>query len=139
MMLILVGVAAAAETKLRRDQLPEPVQKAADELGKTSRLIGYSKEVENGQTLYEVETRANGLTRDVTFDERGTLVLVEQEVKLDSLPPAVQDGLRKGAGKGKITKVETLTKGSTVTYEAAVKGGPTKEVVVDGNGSPVKE
>jgi uncharacterized membrane protein YkoI len=133
------GMASAGETKLKKTQLPAAVQKAADELAKDSQIVGYAKETENGKTFYEVETKKGSLTKDVQFDEQGNTVSVEQEVALTSLPPAVQEGLKKAAGKGKITKVETITKGSTVTYEAAVKGGPKKEILVDGNGAPVKD
>ena len=124
----------AADTKLKKNQLPAAVQKAADEATTGSQVLGYAKEVEGGKTFYEVETKVNGKTRDMTFDEQGNAIAVEEEVAIGSLPAAVQDGLRKAAGKGQITKVETITKGSVVTYEAAVKGGSKKEIEVDNKG-----
>jgi len=49
----------------------------------------------------------------------------------DALPTAVKDGLRKKAGKGKVTKVESLTKrGKLVAYEA--------KVMTEGNKSEVQ-
>src|SRR5258705_2521929 len=95
----------AADTKLKKGQLPAAVQKAADEATKGSQVLGYAKEVEGGKTFYEVETKVNGKTRDMTFDEQGNAIAVEEEVAIGSLPASVQDGLRKAAGKGQITKV----------------------------------
>ena len=78
------------------------------------------------------------VTKDVTLDETGKVVVVEQEVTFASLPAAVKDGLTKAAGTAKITKVESITEGNKVTYEAQLKGGKTKELTVDQNGNPVK-
>lgn len=126
-----------AETRVKRRDLPIAVQQAADQVSQGAQIVGFSKEVENGQTLYEVELKVNGFTRDVTLDAQGQTVSVEQEVTLASLPTAVQEGLKKAAGKGRITRVESVTKGNTVQYEAGVKGGPKKEVLVDANGALV--
>jgi hypothetical protein len=126
----------AAEKKVKKSDLPAPVQQAAEKASQGAQVVGYSKEVENGQTLYEMESKVNGRTKDISFDEKGNIVAVEEEVAMDSLPDAVQEGLRKAAGKGQITKVESVTKGHVVTYEAQVKGGAKKEVVVDGKGNP---
>jgi len=58
------------------------------------------------------------------MDAQGNVVEVEEEVDMASLLPAVKDGLTKAAGKGTITKVETLSKkGKLVAYEAVVKTG----------------
>jgi uncharacterized membrane protein YkoI len=134
-----VAAIYAADTKLKKSQLPAAVQKAADEAIKGSQVLGYAKEVEGGKTFYEVESKVNGKTRDVTFDEQGNTIAVEEEVAITSLPLPVQDGLRKAAGKGHITKVESIMKGSIVTYEAAVKGGSKKEIEVDAKGGLVSQ
>jgi len=55
---------------------------------------------------------------------------IEEEVAIASLPPAVNEGLTKAAGKGTIEKVESLTKkGKIVAYEAVVKTGTKKSEV----------
>ena len=58
------------------------------------------------------------------MDKNGNIVEVEEEVALDSLPSAVQEGLKRAAGTGTIGKVESLTKkDKLVAYEAHVTAG----------------
>ena len=117
------------------------MQKAVDEQAKGAEIVGYSKEVEKGKTSYEVETKVNGHTRDLEFDAQGTLLAAEEETSIDSIPAAAKAALEKKAAGGKITKVETITKGKTVTYEAAItsKAGKKSEVQVDAKGAEIKE
>jgi hypothetical protein len=77
--------------------------------------------------------------KDVLMDPNGSVVEVEEQVSLDSLPTAVQDGLRTKAGKGKILKVESLTKhDQIVAYEAKVTtDGKKSEVQVGPDGKPL--
>ena len=78
----------------------------------------------------------NGHGKDISMDKDGKIVEVEEEVPMDSLPPAVKAGLTKAAGSGKITKVESLTQGGKlVAYEADVTNGTKhSEVQVGPNG-----
>jgi len=111
--------AAAQEKKLKRADLPAAVQRSADEQSVGATVRGYSTEKENGQDVYEVEMTVRGHGRDVTIGADGTMLEIEDQVALDSLPAAVQAGLRQLAGSGRITKVESLTKrGTLVAYEA---------------------
>ena len=70
------------------------------------------------------ELTVNGHGKDIAMDAQGNIVEIEEAVDISSLPPDVKDGLTKAAGKGTISKVETLTKkGKLVAYEAVVKNG----------------
>jgi hypothetical protein len=73
------------------------------------------------------------------MDPEGRVVEVEEQVVVDSLSPAVRDGLQAKAGKGKLVKVESLTKkGKLVAYEAqVVTGGKRSEVQVGPQGQPL--
>ncbi len=124
------------EKKITRAELPPAVEKALTQQANGATLRGLSKEVENGKTFYEAELTVNGHGRDVSFDESGQVVEVEEEIALDALPAAVKDGLRSAAGAGQIVKVESLTKlGKLVAYEAAVKtDGKRTEVKVAPDG-----
>jgi hypothetical protein len=73
------------------------------------------------------------------MDTNGQIVEVEEQVAVDSLSPAVRDGLQAKAGKGKLVKVESLTKhGKLVAYEAqVVTDGKKSEVQVGPDGKPL--
>jgi hypothetical protein len=137
--LLLAGSASAQEKKIERSDLPPAVEKtvAAQSTGATIR--GFSTEKEKGQTLYEVEMTVNGHSKDISMTTDGSIVEVEEQVAFDSLSPEVKAGLQAKAGKGKITKVESLTKkDKLVAYEAKVEtNGKKSEVQVGPDGKPL--
>jgi hypothetical protein len=114
----------AQEKKLKREELPPAVEKTVAQQSKAGTIRGFSTELEGGKRLYEVELTANGHGKDISMDEQGNIVEVEEEVAIESLPRTVKDGLAKAAGTGTVGKVESLTKnGKLVAYEAVVKTG----------------
>ncbi len=127
------------EKHIKRSDLPAAVQKTADEQSKGATVRGYTKETEEGKLEYEVEMTVSGHTKDVSIDPAGNVLEVEEQVALETLPATVRDGLQQKAGKGKITKVETITKhGTLVAYEAqVVTGGKRSEVQVGPDGKPL--
>jgi uncharacterized membrane protein YkoI len=137
--LLLVGAASAQEKKIKRSDLPPAVEKtvAAQSAGATIR--GFSTEKEKGQTLYEVEMTVNGHSKDISIAPDGAIVEIEEQVALDSLSPEVKAGLQAKAGKGKILKVESLTKkDKLVAYEARIDtNGKKSEVQVGPDGKPL--
>lgn len=137
--LLLAGTASAQEKKIKRSDLPPAVEKtvAAQSAGATIR--GFSTEKEKGQILYEVEMTVNGHSKDISMAADGSIVEIEEQVALDSLSPEVKAGLLAKAGKGKILKVESLTKkDKLVAYEAQVEtNGKKSEVQVGPDGKPL--
>ena len=134
--LIAALSANAEEKRISKSDLPEAVQKTVEEQSRNATVRGFTKEIEDGKTYYEVELRVDGHSKDVLIDPAGEVVEVEEEVDLPSLPPGVTEGLQKKAGSGKIVKVESLTKqGTLVAYEAQVRtGNKHSEVQVGPNG-----
>ena len=133
---LLSGAGIAAEKKVKIQDLPAPVQKTVQEQTKNAELKGLSKEIEDGKTMYEAETIANGKSRDVLIDSTGAIVEVEEQATLDSIPAPAKAAIEKAAKNGKVLKVETVTKGSAVSYEAVVsKNGKKSEVAVEADGT----
>ena len=132
----LAGVASAQERKIERSALPPAVEKALQGELNGATVKGFSTEKEKGQTYYEAELMVDGHSKDVLFDAQGNVTEVEEQVALDKLPAEVKAGLETKAGKGKITKVESITKKGTVkAYEAQVStGGKHSEVQVGPDG-----
>jgi hypothetical protein len=130
---------SAQERKIGRRDLPAAVARTAATESKGAKVRGYSQEKENGQTYYEVKLTVKGHHRDVLIDSTGTVVEVEEQVKLADVPAAVRDSLKAAVGKGKVTGVESVTKGGrVVAYEARVNtNGKRSEVSVDPDGKRI--
>jgi len=127
------------EKKISRSDLPPAVEKTLAEQTQGAKIRGFSEEKENGQTFYEAELLVDGHSKDILVDENGTVVEVEEQVLIESLAPAVRDGLQAKAGNGKLVKVEKVTKkGKLVAYEAkVVTNGKRSEVQVGPEGKPL--
>jgi uncharacterized membrane protein YkoI len=134
--LLIAGICSAQEKKIKRSDLPPAVEKTVTEVSKGATIKGFNEEKEDGKTSYEVEMVVNGHSKDVQIDPTGTVVEVEEEVAMGSLPADVKAGLAAKAGAGKLGKVESLTKGGKlVAYEAkVVTGGKKSEVQVGPDG-----
>jgi hypothetical protein len=134
------ALSPAQERKIKREQLPPEVEKTVAREGEGVTIKGFATEVEHGRKLYEASLIVNGHTKDILIDGHGNVVEVEEQVTLDSLPAAVQDALKKKAGTGTITVIESLTKnGQLVAYEAQVKRGRKRsEIQVGPNGETLK-
>ena len=130
----------AQEKKIERSTLPPAVEKTVQTNTSGATIVGFATEREDGKKVYEARTMLNGHTRDLQIAENGTLNEIEEEVALDSLPAAVQQGLKAKAGAAKITKVESLTKkNKLVAFEAAtLKGAKKGEIQVGPGGETLK-
>lgn len=134
MLLALAVVAASAEeTSIDRKKLPAAVQAAIGQEEAKGAVVGrITAEKEQGRTTYEVETRVGGRARDLVFSAAGTLVESEDETTLAEIPPAARAAFERA---GRVVKVERVTRGARVTYEAEIeKGGKKSELAVDAAG-----
>ena len=135
----LLMIAAAAEKKIKMQEMPAAVQQAVKDQSKGAVIRGFAQEVENGKTLYEMELTVNGHAKDVTFDGTGKVVSVEEEVLLESIAGPAREAIQKAVGKGKLQKMESVTENGNSFYEASIrKAGKSSEIKVDANGAPVK-
>ena len=136
---LLIAGSPAQEKKINRADLPAAVEKTVVSQRHCAAIRGFSQETENGRKYYEAEMVVNGHSKDVLIDANGAVVEVEEEVALDSLPSAVREGLQIRAGKGKVVKVESITKHDRlVAYEAQVMTSRKKsETQVGPDGRPL--
>ena len=138
--IVVVALSSFAMAALDISKLPAAVQKTIKEETKNATNVKVSKETEAGKTVYEVESKVNGHGRDLMVDATGAVLSIEEEVSLDAIPAAAKAAIEKMAMGGKIGKVETVTKGKVVTYEAVItkKGKKPSEVMVNADGSEAK-
>ena len=137
--LVVVGSAFAQEKKIKRSELPAAVEKTVVEQSKGATIREFSEEKEKGQTTYEAEILLNGHTKDMLMDANGVVIEIEEQVDLKAVSAEVRAGLQAKAGKGKITKIESITKkDKLVAYEAhVVTDGKKSEVQVGPDGKPL--
>jgi len=130
----------ASERRVQMKDLPAAVQETVREQTKGGKLVELAEETENGQKFYEAETEVDGRTRDILINAEGTVVEVEEEVLLESIPEPARSAIEREAGTGKIGKVEAVTKDGTTLYEAKIKkDGKKHEIKVTSDGTIQKE
>jgi hypothetical protein len=135
-----VLASAQGEQRIKVKDLPGAVTAALHKAYPNAKIRGASKEVENGKTLYEVESVDGKITRDLLYNTDGMCVEIEETIPVKALPSDVADALKKGFPKGKVMKSEQLTKGETIQYELVIQSGKEKhEVVFDAKGAIVKD
>ena len=130
----------AQEQRVLLKNVPPAVQQTVKEQSKDAKVRGITKEMEQGKTIYELETVVNGHTRDLLIDADGKVTEVEEQVALSALPAPVKDAIVKQAGKGRIVRVEAVTKNDKLEfYEAQVRRlGKLSEIKVSPEGQPIK-
>ncbi len=130
----------AQEKKIKRSDLPAAVEKTVAAQSQGTKIRGFSEEKDQeGQTNYEAELVVNGHSKDILIDGNGAIVEIEEQVAINSLPAPVKEGLQAKAGKGKLLKVESVTKhDKLMAYEAQVMSeGKKSEVQVGPDGKPL--
>jgi hypothetical protein len=134
--LVITAYASVAEERLKKSDLPANVQKTADEQSAGATVLGYTKAIEHRHVEYEVQLMVGDHTKDVAIDPQGNILEVEEQIAPDVLPANVFHGLSAQARKGRLAKVESLSKhGKIVAYEAQViTDGKQSEIQVGADG-----
>jgi uncharacterized cupredoxin-like copper-binding protein len=140
---VLAGAAAASaqEKKIEKKDVPAAVLAAFQKAYPKATIKGYAKEVEKGQTVYEIESVEGKTTRDIIYSADGKALEIEEGIEVKDLPAAVKQALDKKFPKAQIVLVEKVTKGSFIGYAFTVTTADKKkaEVVFDLTGKEVKE
>jgi len=122
--------AATPQTAPKKSKVPPAVQKTVDEQSQGAKIRGLSKEIENRKTQYELELTINGRARDMIIDRAGTILLVEEEITLDTLTSAVRAEIEKNIGQASLLRLESVTKSGTLTgYEALISKAGKKAAI----------
>jgi len=133
----LVVGAQPAPRPIDLSKYPPAVRATIERETTNATLRKVSKETEKGKTLYEVETTVGQRTRDLLIDSSGAIVEVEEEIALEAAPAAVRDAAER---RGKVLKIEQVTRDGVTSYEVEVqsKTGKKSEVTFDAQGKPGK-
>ncbi len=99
-------LSAGQEQKLRPAEVPSAVTEAAAKRYPKARIEGWSKEVEDGKTIYEASIAVQSSKRDVVFAEDGSLVAVEEAIPVSALPLGVKRTLEAKYPHAVVAKAE---------------------------------
>ena len=137
---LFLGV-SYGQKKLTLQDLPPAVQKTVQAELKGGEIKSIDKETEHGVAQYEVETILNGKHRDFEVDTKGSLMVMEEETNIDSIPAPAKAAILKRVGAGKLGMVELFMRGGETMYEAAYTGkdGKKHEVLFKADGTETKE
>lgn len=121
--------------------LPAAVQATAREQSKGAVIKEVVEEIDAGNKVFEISMRVNGRVKDILVAQDGTVLIVEEQVDLASLPEAVRATIQKNAAKKKIVVINNVFKsGEFLYYEAQLKSGSKlSEIKVAKNGDLVPE
>ena len=143
--LLLAAGALAGETPIGEKLVPKPVLDAIAKKYPAAKRTGFSKEIEEGKTTYEVQIVDGGRKIDVDVSPDGKIEAEEETIAIDALPPAVKQSLSRSPkyGSWTIQRAERIIKNELVTaptYELIVAGNKhAAEVVFDPAGNLIKE
>jgi hypothetical protein len=135
----LSAAAGAKEVKVKPGEVPAAVMDTLHVHYPAAKFLGFSKEIENGSTLFEAEMKVDGRNVDALLDSVGTFQEVETGITEEELPAAVRRALGKSRyAEGEFKSAERhIVPGSTEmpTYELHVElKGESYELVYDAGG-----
>jgi hypothetical protein len=144
-LLATAAAAAATERPVVMVEIPPAVRKTIIEQRKGATVRALSEELEHGHKIYEAKLEVNGHRRDISINERGAIVEVEEEVSIDALPAKAKVAIEEeiGSGKLRLLRLESVKQANSPDkYEALVQKASTGkkfEIRVNGEGLPVPE
>ena len=139
---LLISSVFGDEKKIPLSEVPKNVIAAVEQKFPGAKLVGAETEKENGETVYEVGFQYQDHKYDAVVTKDGTISATEKTITVKELPEAVARSLKERWSRAKVGKLEEITKGEKVTYEAKItiprQNKPmTVEVTFDANGKVV--
>src|SRR5438128_69305 len=108
---------AAVAAKLAK--IPKPAAEALKKAAGSAKIEAVNVGKDGKTTVYEVElTEAGKPNREVSVTANGKIVAEEYTMPLDQVPAAAKAAIESGAKGATIKRVQHITRGGKVTYEA---------------------
>ena len=127
------------EESVKKKDVPKAILDSFEKTYPKAKIDGFSKETENGKTVYEVESVEGKIHRDITYNTDGSVIALEETLPVGDFPEAVRASLTKEFPKAKVVKAEKVTEGTTIHFEVLLKTGKkSSEVVFDAAGKVIK-
>ena len=139
--MVLLGMSSvqAQEKKVNVKELPKAVTASFQKTYPKATITGASTEVEDGKSMYEVESKDGTINRDLLFTDQGEIFEIEESMSPESLPADIKSALEKQFTKYKLIKAEKVSHGAKVEYEFKVKShNKMYAVILDSSAKIVK-
>ncbi len=124
-LLAAVASARADESKVEIKDVPQPVLKAVEARFPGAKIEEAAKEVDGGETTYEISLISKGIVIDVALEPDGEIEEIETETAVADLPKAVTNAILAKHAGAKIMKAEEI-----VEFEDGKEEGRFYEVVI---------
>jgi hypothetical protein len=132
--------AIAGDKKITKKDVPAAVLKAFTDTYPKAKVNSYAKEVEKGETFYELETVDGKVKRDLLYKADGTAVEVEEILTTKTVPESIAKAIITEMPKAKIMSGEKTTRGTDVSFEVVVVNGKEKvRVLLNADGKIQKK
>ncbi|MBU0985208.1 MAG: PepSY-like domain-containing protein, partial [candidate division Zixibacteria bacterium] len=135
-LLVVCGTAAAGDHDTAQDvKAPEAVLKAFRTAYPDLVIVSVDKDDDDGQVVYELETRKGDRDVDYVYRADGTLIQVEEEIPVAELPDVVRKAVEKAYPDSELDEAEKITRGPVIEFEVVAEVGETEyEVLLSADG-----
>ena len=123
---IALFVQAQESVKIVKKEVPEAVLSAFSKAYPNASVKTYLREMRDGKTCYELETKDGSTARDIIYTANGEVMEIEEALKPNALPPVVLATIARTHPKAKITAAERLKRGDVIQFEAMLNSNGKK-------------
>jgi len=93
-MFAILACAATAQEKIEADKLPQKVKDAVKARFPGHAITQATKELENGEVIFDIEMTVGGKKHEMDCKEDGTIVDIQNEIDAKDLPPAALNAIK---------------------------------------------
>ncbi len=111
----------ASQQPAEQDVLPAAVAAAFEQANPTLEIVEFEREELDGNVVYEIETRTGEFEKDFVYLEDGTLLQIEEEIAVESLPEPVLAAVMAAHPGAEVDEAEMITTGDVVGYQVDVE------------------
>ena len=134
--LILAGIAACLscgkkqqeqEWDVTATEVPRAVLDAFEQMYPGAEVKGYAKEIEGGETLYEISCEFEGRTSDAVFKPDESVNVIEEVIPAEQLPEAVRRKIASEFPEYTVTIAEKMNTAEGMFYEVKISSNAEKK------------
>ena len=141
---VLIYMAIAGDERISMSEVPEVVLSAFRTDYPQVQEVGYSRESDQGRTIYEMAFVRNNRVMEVSYHANGQRIDIEEEMSVAELPAAVTRALAQHYSDYKVEAAARITGNTAIRYEVelSIMEGDTEktiELFFDTEGNVVPE